>query len=202
MTPLLDVRQDLAYSIRLLARNPGFALAAILTIALGIGVNATLFSIFNAVALKPLPIAQPDQVVRVKRWFDTGSRGDSQYAFSFPEYTNLRDQNRVFADVVVSSSIVPVLVDSERLQGQLVSANYFSGLGIRAELGRTFAKDEDRTPGANSVLVLSHSFWKRQFNEDAQAIGRTITINDTIFTVIGVVPKNFSGTALMPQVPD
>jgi hypothetical protein len=86
-----DVRQDLGYAVRILSRKPAFTLAAILTIALGITVNTTLFSIFNAVALKPLPVAEPDQVVRMKRWFETGSQGDVQYLFSYPEFTNLRD---------------------------------------------------------------------------------------------------------------
>jgi len=178
MTLLRDVRQDLAYAVRLLSRNPGFTFVAILTIALGIGVNTTLFSVFNAVALKPLPVAQPDQVVRMKRWFETGSQGDIQYSFSYPEFIQVRDHNEAFSSAVASSSTISVMAalseaaaDVEKLQGQLVSANYFSALGVDPELGRTFQIDEDRGPGASPVLVLSHAFWQRRFNSDAQVIG-------------------------------
>jgi len=213
MTPFHDVRQDLAYAIRILSRNPGFTLAAILTIALGIGVNTTLFSIFNAVALKPLPVAQPDQVVRMKRWFETGSQGDIQYSFSYPEFTHVRDHNETFSSVIASSSIISVMAtladasggrpaDSERLQVQLVSANYFSALGVSTELGRTFLIDEDRVPGASPVLLLSHAFWQRRFNGDTKVIGRTVAMNGAVFTVIGVTPEKFTGTDLLPQVPD
>src|SRR5215471_11133933 len=154
MTVFHDVRQDFAYAVRILSRNPGFTLIAILTIALGIGVNTTMFSIFNAVALKPLPVDQPDQIVRLKRWFETGSQGDIQYSFSYPEFTHLRDHNETFSSVVASSSMISIFAtfghgsaDTEKLQGQLVSANYFSAFGVGTELGRTFLNGEDRAPG-------------------------------------------------------
>jgi hypothetical protein len=182
-----DVRQDFRYAMRVLSRNSGFTLAAILTIAFAIGVNTTVFSIFNAVALKPLPITHPDQVVRMKRWFETGSQGDTQYSFSYPEFTHIRDHNETFSSITASSSIIPIMAlvaygsasrppDSERLQIQLVSANYFSALGINAELGRTFLANEDRVPGGSPFLVLSHVFWQRRFNSDSNVIGRSVVI--------------------------
>ena len=204
-----DVRQDLGYAVRILSRKPAFTLAAILTIALGISVNTTLFSIFNAVALKPLPVAEPDQVVRMKRWFETGSQGDVQYLFSYPEFTNLRDHNNTFSSVVASSSMISVMgtlgagsADAEKVQGQLVSANYFSTLGVNAELGRTFLADEDRVPGSSPVLALSHAFWQRRLKGDPQVIGKTLAMNGTLVTVVGVMPETFTGTDVIPQVPD
>src|SRR5215469_13501535 len=102
---LLDnLAKDLRYAVRMILRNPSFAIAAVATIALGIGVNTALFSVYNAVALRPLPVAQPDRVVRLKRWFDDGSRGDQQYAFSYREYQYMRDHNDVFDSMVASSS--------------------------------------------------------------------------------------------------
>jgi macrolide transport system ATP-binding/permease protein len=208
-----DVPQDLAYAIRVMSRNPGFTLTAILTIALGIGVNTTLFSIFNAVALKPLPVAEPNEVVRMKRWFETGSQGDIQYSFSYPEFIHVRDRNETFSSVVASSSIIPVMAtlaaasgvrtpEAERVQVQLASANYFTALGIDAQFGRTFQVDEDRVDGGSPVLVVSHAFWQQRFNGDRNVLGRTVVINDTVFTVRGVTPDMFTGTDLLPQPPD
>jgi hypothetical protein len=213
VTVLRDLGQDLRYAVRVLSRNSGFTLAAILTIAFGIGVNMTLFSLFNAIALKPLPVVQPDQVVRMKRWFETGSQGDIQYSFSYPEFTHIRDHNETFSSITASSSIIPIMgiiadgsagrpVDSEKLQIQLVSANYFSTLGINAELGRTFLVNEDRVLEGSPVLVLSHAFWKRRFNADSNVIGRSVVIGAAVLTVIGVTPPKFTGTGLLPQVPD
>jgi hypothetical protein len=208
-----DLRQDLRYALRVLSRDSGYTLVGILTIALGTGVSTAMFSIFNAVALKPLPVAQADQVVRLKRWFQNGSQGDIQYSFSYPEFTHIRDRSEIFSSVVASSSMIPVMAvvadasagrpaDPERLQIQLVSANYFSSLGLAPELGRTFLGDEDRVPGASPVLVLSHASWQRRFNGDSNVIGRTVAIGAAVFTIIGVIPQKFTGTNLFPQVPD
>lgn len=212
MTFLHDLGQDLRYAARVLSRNSGFTLAAILTIALGIGVNVTLFSLFNAVALKALPVAEPDQVVRLKRWFETGSTGDLQYSFSYPEFAHVRDNSEAFSVLTASSSVIPVMgsvadgsagraIDSERLQMQFVSPDYFSAMGIQAELGRTFLV-EDRREQESSVLVLSHAFWTRRFNADPNVIGRSVAIGSAVLTVIGVTPPRFTGTGLLPQVPD
>src|SRR5215472_10417072 len=137
--------QDIWYALRMLGRNPGFAVVSVLTIALGIGINTTLFSIYNSVALKPLPISDPGRVLRLKRWFENGSAGDIQYYFSYPEYTHLRDHNAVFESTVACSVTTGVLSgSSETFQVQLVSSNYFAALGVAAEIGRTFDAGEDR----------------------------------------------------------
>jgi predicted permease len=199
--------QDLRYAGRGLISNPGFTLVAVLTLTLGIGVNATLFSAYNAVALKPLPVADPNEVVRMERWFESGAKSEIQYGFSYPEYTYCRDHNDVFASLVAASWPRPVLVEAanfrpERAAVQLVSANYFADLGIAARLGRTFLPEEDRTPGANAVMVISYPFWQRRFHADPQVLGRVVKINGAAFTIIGIAPEEFTGTSTLPQVPD
>ncbi len=193
---------DLRYAARMLRANPGFTLVAVLTLTLGIGVVTTVFSAYNAVALKPLPVADPSKVVRLERWFER-QRGDIQYAFSYPEYKYCRDRNDVFASLVAASWPLAAVADGvDRVQGQLVTANYFADMGVPAMVGRTFLPEEDRTPGGNPVLVLSHPFWQRKFHGDPEISGRVIKLNGTAFTVVGVAAKEFSGTGVLPQVPD
>jgi macrolide transport system ATP-binding/permease protein len=199
LNTLDNVLKDLRYAMRRLIQNPVFAIAAILTVALGIGVNTALFSVYNAVALRPLPVSQPDEVVRLKRWFQDGYRGDQQYQFSYDEYVHLRDHADAFIGLVASSTVSPVAGDTGRFQTAIVSANYFDVLGVRAQVGRTFLA-EDRTAGANPVVVLSHPFWMRQFHGDSQVAGKTIKTQHAVFTVIGVAPETFTGTTFV--IPD
>src|SRR5262249_7863411 len=128
------------------ARSPGFTLVAVITLALGIGVNTTLFTAFDAVALKPLPVSDPARVVRIERWFESGNHGDVQYAFSYPEYVYCRDHNDVFASLVAATWPLRLFAalprvpggeagEPEQAHGQLVSANYFADLGVAARLG-------------------------------------------------------------------
>ncbi|HEX4810020.1 MAG TPA: ABC transporter permease [Bryobacteraceae bacterium] len=202
--------RDLRYAWRNLARNPGFTLVVVLTLTLGIGVNATLFSAYNAVALKPLPVADPNEVVRLERWFER-SRGDLQYAFSYPEYAYCRDHNDVFSNMVAATPPHQMLAEtaggthalqSEMAAAQLVSANYFSDLGIGSQLGRTFLPEEDRTPGANTVTVISYPFWQHRFHGDPRVLGKIVKINGIGFTILGVAPESFTGTSTFPQVLD
>jgi predicted permease len=194
---------DLKYAARMLWANPGFTLIAMLTLTLGIGVVTTVFTAYNAVALKPLPVADPGRVVRLERWLDSGSTGDLQYAFSYPEYKYCRDRSDVFAGLMVTSWSMPAVADgTETLQGQLVSANYFTDLGVGSILGRTFLPEEDQTPGGNPVLVLSYTFWQRKYHGDSSIVGRIIKLNDVAFTVAGVAAKEFSGTSVAPRIPD
>ena len=196
--------KDIRYGWINLLRNPGFMLVAVIALALGIGVNATIFGIYNAVALKQLLVADPDRVVRLERWFELDWRGDIQYNFAYPEYQYLRDHNNVFSGLVASSFEVPVLASiageemGEHLSGHAVSANYFTDLGVPAHIGRTFAADEDRTPGANTVIVLSGEFWQRKFHRDPNVLGQTIKLNGVGYTIIGVAPETFTGTDILP----
>ena len=208
---LEQTRQDLRHACRTFARNPGFTLVAMVTLAAGIGVNTTLFTAYDAVALKPLPVADPSQVVRLERWFVHGWRGDIQYAFSWPEYLYCREHQGVFSNLVAASWPIKALAmlpgDNEErqptaLQGQLVSGNYFQSFGVGAMLGRTFGPDEDRAPGANPVVILSYDFWQRAFRGDPRVLGAVIKLNGTPYSVVGVTPEEFTGTELLPQVPD
>jgi len=194
---------DVKYGARTLRANPGFTVVAVLTLTLGIGVTTTVFTAYNAIALKPLPVADPASVVRLERWFETGSRGDVQYAFSYPEYQYCRDRNDVFTSLVATSFPLPAVADGfDKLQGQLVSANYFSDLGVPASVGRTFLPGEDGTPGGNPVMVISHSFWERRFHGDPVIVGRIVNLNGVAFTIVGVSVKEFSGTDVIPRIPD
>ena len=203
--------QDLRHASRALAHSPGFTLVAVTTIALGVGVNTTLFTGYNAVALKPLPVADASKVLRLRRTLQSGFIGDPQYAFSYPEYMNLRNQQTAFQSVIAASWPARVLVSSPGesggdqstpAQAQLVSGNYFDALGINAALGRVFGPDEDRVAGGNPVVVLSHAYWQRQYRGDAHVVGRLLRIRNTSFTIVGVTPPHFTGTSLNPEVPD
>jgi len=136
-----------------------------------------------------------------------------QYQFSYPEYVYCRDHQDVFSSLVASSLPIRVLASisgssqlttnrAQTLQGQIVSGNYFDGLGIRARIGRTFSPEEDRAPGANPVIVLSYAFWQRAFRGDTGVVGRNMQIDGAAFTIIGVTPPEFTGTSIYPQVPD
>lgn len=203
--------QDLRYAWRTLSRNPGFALVAVATLAAGIGVNTTLFTAYDSVALKPLPVSHPEHVVRLERWFKNGWIGDMQYGFSWPEYQYCREHQDAFSDLVATSWPVRVLAQLpgdrartqlKKLQGQLVSGNYFKSFGVAARLGRTFGPDDAGVSGSNPVIVLSHPFWLRAFHGDPQVIGSLIKINGFAYSIIGVAPEEFTGTELLPQVPD
>jgi predicted permease len=195
---LEQVLQDLRHAARGLARSPGFSLLAILTLALGVGVNTTLFTAYDALALRPLPVADPDRVVRLERWLTSGALGTVQYMFSYPEFQYARSHNSVFTDLVAGSFNVAVAArvdgaaEPERVTGQLVSANYFATLGVRAQLGRTFLPEEDQTPGGNPVIVISHLFWQNRFQGNPAVLGRVIQINGVSYTVIGVAAREFT----------
>jgi len=199
--------------VRALAHSPVFTLVAVVTIALGVGVNATLFTAYNAVALKPLPVADANRVVRLRRSLASHFIGDNQYQFSYPEYANLRDHQNVFQSVVAASWPVRVLASAPNeasgsamqfrpAQAQIVSANYFAALGIHAKLGRVFAAEDNGGPGMNPVVVLSYPYWERQYHGDAHSLGSAIRHGNTTYTIVGVTPPEFTGTSINPQVPD
>lgn len=197
--------QDARYALRLFRRNPGFTLVAVLTIAVGIGVNATMFALLNAVAFKKLPVADAGNLLRLERSFQSGARGDVQYAFSFEEFSYYRSHSQRLESLIAASWPQPVVFagrDGAPLQGQFVSGNYFAVLGVSPALGRTFLPEEDRIPGKMPVVVLSDTFWRRHLRGDVGVIGQAVSLNGTAFTVIGIVPATFIGTGNPPQVPD
>jgi len=207
LMPLDRLAADLSYAFRMMRRSPGFTLVAVLTLALGIGVNASLFSAYNALALKPLPVADAGGVYRLERWFER-NRGNVQYAFSYPEFAYVRDHAHVFDSLVAASWPVgafaewPGIGTSDKVQVQLVSANYFTAMGILPRFGPGFAPDADRAPGVSPMVVLSHYYWQSRLNGDPGIVGRIVKLNGTAFTVVGVAPEEFTGTSQSTSPPD
>src|SRR5262249_33552217 len=193
-----EMFQDLRFGLRMLLKAPNFSLTAALTLALGIGVNTAIFSLFNAFVLRPLPVKDPDRVVKVyRKELGEASRevSGSRSMFSYPEYIGHRDNTQVFSGLTAYTDTTLTLgaVEAEEIKGLLVTENYFSTLGAEMALGRAFAPEECRTPGAATVAVLSHRFWRQRFGADAGLIGKTITLNRQPFTVIGVAARDFNG---------
>ncbi len=186
--------QDLRFSFRRLVKSPGFTVVALLSLALGIGANASIFSLVNTVLLRPLPATQPDQLVGV---YGMVSGQSDVTLISYPNYTDYRERNEVFTDLL-AYRFAPVSLShsgtNERLWGYVVSGNYFDVLGVKPALGRTFTTEEDRTPNSHPVVVLSYGSWHRRFGGDPSIVGKTVLLNDHTFTIIGVAPKDFNGT--------
>ncbi|HEY6661155.1 MAG TPA: ABC transporter permease [Pyrinomonadaceae bacterium] len=184
------VWQDVRYSGRMLLKHPGFTLIAVLTLTLGIGANTAIFSIVNAVLLRPLPYQAPEQLVMLGET-NSGQRNGS---VSYPNFVDWRDQNKVFESVSAvrwnESYNFTGAGEPERLQGRIVSAGFFSLLGVKPLLGRDFLPEEDR-PGATPAVIISHGFWTRRFGNDPSIIGKQITLNNQSYTVVGVTPQNF-----------
>jgi predicted permease len=189
-----DVWRDLRYAARLLRRQPGFAATTVLTLALGLGSATALFAWADQLFLRPLPVFEPD------RLFNLGERSENgrvRMAFSYPEYLDYQRLDHAVAGLVAFDPRVPVELDagtgSERAQVALVSDNFFSVLGVRPILGRTFDSDANQAAGAYPVAVLSYAAWQRLFSGDRQILGRTLRLNGHVFTIIGVAPKDFTG---------
>src|ERR1051326_7724753 len=188
---------DIRYALRMLTKNPAFAGVVVLTLALGIGANAAIFSLLDQVLLQSLPVASPDQLVVLSAY--EAKEPVLDYSFSYPTYQDLRDRNSVFSGVIARGGTqmnVSYGDQTERVSGELVSGNFFEVLGVRPWAGRLFTQDDDRTPGAHPVAVLSYRFWERRFSKDLNLIGKTILLNEYPLTVIGVTPPGFYGVNL------
>lgn len=189
---------DVRYAIRMLTKNPAFACVVVLTLALGIGANAAIFSLLDKVLLQSLPVTSPDQLA-VLSSYDPKEGPDVSSSFSYSMYQDLRDRNSVFSGVIARGGTqmnVSYGDQTERVRGELVSGNFFEVLGVRPWAGRLFTQDDDRTPGAHPVAVLSYSFWESRFNKDPNIIGKTILVNEHPLTVLGVTPPGFFGLDL------
>jgi len=198
-----NLLRDIRYSFRLLIKNPTFSVVAVLTLTLGIGANTAIFSLIDAVLLRSLPVSAPEQLVLFGNALSGGrSNGipiDSTDLFSYPFYSDVQKRNDLFQDVGAQLSIIWTVhgvigsTDSEpqRLDVQLVSGSYFKTLGVVPQLGRLIADDDDQASGMNPVVVLSNATWRRSFGGDASVLGKTIKIDKTVYTVIGVGPKDF-----------
>lgn len=185
------VLRDLRYGVRMLARTPAFTAVAILSLALGIGANATVFSLMDAVMLRALPVQNPDQIVLVA----TGVPGQPPHTdFSYPLYTSLRDNNQSVSLIGYAETNFGIAAGdrTDRIHGEMVSANYFDVLGVAPAMGSAFAPS-DEVPGAPRAAVISDALWTRLLGRDPAVLHKTIMLNGRNFSVVGVAPKEFSG---------
>jgi len=206
---LSDLWQDASYALRTMRHHKSVIAIMIAILALGIGANTAMFTLIDALMLRPLPVEHPEQLVTIGDPQRTGSMSQgtpNPSLASYPVYEDLRDQNKVFSGlyangrVLLFNATIPRAggsasagADAEHPSGRYVSGNFFKVLGVRPFLGRTFADDEDKTPGDDPVLVISYAYWQSRFGGDRSAVGSTITMNGTPMTIIGVAPKDFWG---------
>ncbi|MGB9464301.1 MAG: ABC transporter permease [Candidatus Acidiferrum sp.] len=202
--PLLEVfLQDLRFGARILRKNPGFTLVAVLTLALGIASNATIFSFVSAVLYKRPPVYDPDRVLVVYGTSSAQAWGARLSPVSSPNYFTWKRENKVFADLAASEPYVSVNLtgkgEPERISANRATANYFSVIGVAPELGRVFATGDDQ-PGHDRVVLLDYRFWEQKFGSDPNIIGKTIRLNGEEHTIIGVLPQRFQIISFRSQV--
>ncbi|MFL6255621.1 MAG: ADOP family duplicated permease [Pyrinomonadaceae bacterium] len=198
-----DLLRDLRYGVRVLAKQPGFTLVAVLALALGIGVNTAILSVVNGFVLRPLPVENPRELM-APHW---GRKTDAWVwgEFSYPNYLDLRDQNKSFSDLCAWRETSAGISSGEGREGdnggraeivwgELVTANYFDVMGVKPVLGRVFLPEEDRTPNTHPVTILGQTLWQRRFNSDPAIVGKTIYLNGQPYTVVGVMPESFLGS--------
>lgn len=184
--------KDIRYGIKSLLKQPGFLAVGVLSIALGIGVNTTIFSFINTALFRPLPFPQSQELVRL--W-----DGNS---CSYPDYTAYRDESKVFSGLAAYAQRplnLSVNGESQRIWGEIVTGNYFDVLRVKPVLGRGFLAEEDHTIGTHPVVVISNALWRRQFDADPAIIGKGINLNNHSYTVIGVMPEDFTGATVISR---
>lgn len=186
-------RQDLRHAVRVLRKNPGFALLAIATLAFGIGANSAIFTVVDTLALRPLPYQDPSKLVTIGS-VEIRKPADAQWV-SMLDYVDLRDHTRSFSSMAgispVWNDVATVNGTAQRLQSLYVSASFFPLLGVKPAVGRLFTQDEDKLGAGARVVMLSYAFWQRNFGGDESHIGGTLSINGVPFTVIGIAPRDF-----------
>ncbi len=204
---MVSLFQDLRFACRTLAKSPGFLLVAVLSLGLGIGANTAVFSLIDAVMLRLLPVAHPEQLVLLT---DPGSSGVAidttehgvRHILAYPEFEQLRAHNQVFSGMFAAQSAlsevdVAITAGAAEQAGkariQLVSGEFFGVLGVQPALGRAFTPQEDRAPGASPVAVISHGFWQRQFGGDPSVVGKTLRVGRASLQILGVTPAGFRG---------
>ena len=184
--------QDIRFGFRSLIKQRAFAAIAVVTLALGVGVNSTIFSVVNATLLRSLPVSHPENLVYV-------FNGNPGSIFSYPDYAEMRDQNHVFDGLIAWGGITASLNSNDQtdlVNGAVVTGNYFQVLGVGAQKGRVISQEDDKTPGAHPVAVISHGLWQRRFGGDQNIVGRQLLLNGQNFTIIGVTPPEFGGAQL------
>ena len=186
--------QDVRYSLRMIAKAPGYAAIAVLTLALGIGANTTIFSWINSTLLNPIPgLASPNEVVALS----LGRGTDNPFPFTYPDFESMRDGQQSFVGIT-AANIAPMSLTGkgkpERVWGMVASANYFDLLGVRPILGRGFLPEEDTKPGGAPVAVISYRLWQTHFGANPDVVGQTLEINQHPYTIVGVAPAVFQGS--------
>lgn len=188
--------RDTRYAFRTLGRTPGFTFVVILMLALGIGSNTAIFSLLDQLLYRPLPVHDPGALVQLDGPGPFRGRTMEERTFSYPMYRDFRDRNEVFTGTLARFGTASTLVvdgQSERVQAEVVSGNFFEVLGVQPALGRLFSGADDQTPGAHPVVVISHGFWQRRFGANAGVVGRSIAVNGHPMTIVGVSPREFHG---------
>src|SRR5262249_42987575 len=184
--------QDIRFGLRMLLKSPSISIVATIALALGIGANTAIFSVVNAVLLRPLPFPNPDSLFAV---FETDTqRGQIRGSHSYPNFMDLRSQNTVFEHVASyhgSDYILTGRGEPARLQGSVVTADLFSLLGVSPLLGRTFVPDDDKPSDSGRVVMLSEQLFRKRFNSDPSILNQAITLDGRPFTVVGVMPASF-----------
>jgi putative ABC transport system permease protein len=183
---------DIRYAVRNLLKRPAFTLVAAITLALGIGANTAIFSSVYALLLKPLPFPELDRVVAV--WDSYPSKGVVRNEVAMANYLDWRAQNQSFEQVALYTWWTANLTGTgapERIQGMVVTANFFDALGVKPIMGRTFTEEENQT-GKDAVVIVTNNVWQRRFGGDPNILGKTITLDSVASTVIGVMPEKFS----------
>src|SRR6185295_6673624 len=199
--------QDIRYGIRMLLKKPGFTLVAVLSLALGIGANTAIFSLLDAVMIKTLPVQEPQQLVLFGKGEDQGASlgppSGNVDLFSYPFYRQAQQRTDLFSGVASLLSMtwtvhgfVNSSSDIQQMEVQLVSGSYFPVLGVNAGLGRVLTEADDQNPGGHPVTVVSYAWWQQRMGGDPSAVGKTITIDNVAYTIVGVAPREFFGTTV------
>src|SRR5262245_14744901 len=207
--PFLDaLLQDIRYALRGMRRAPLFSTVAVLTLAIGIGANTAMFTLADALVLKPLPVERPDQLRAMYQVLRMGGRavkGATMVPYGL--YRNVREQSDAFTGTMAFAELDDLAIETEQYmevraaQAAFVSDNYFSVLGVAPRLGRAFAAGEDLPSSANRVVLLSDRFWRRAFGGNRDVLGRSIRVADNTFTIVGVTPPEFFGV-ILGRTPD
>lgn len=201
--------QDLRYGLRLIRKNPGFSAVVVLTLAVGIGANTAIFSVVNAVMLRSLPFKDPDRLVRLNE--SNPERGWPTFSVSHPNFLDWRDQNQTFAAMAATTGAsvnLGTAGEVEVVRGSAVTVDFLTVLGTSPLMGRNFLPEEDKPGGNTRVVMLTYGSWQKRFGGDPELVGKTVTLNDNIFTIVGVLPESFAWASgsnfeiLVPLAPD
>jgi putative ABC transport system permease protein len=209
MNMLGNLWQDLRYGLRLIRKNPGFSLVVVLTLAVGIGANTAIFSVVNAVMWRSLPFKDPDRLVRINE--SNPERGWPIFSASHPNFLDWRERNQTFDAMAATSGASATIGTSgeiEIVRGSAVSVDFLDVLGTSPLIGRKFLPEEDKPGGNTRVVMITYGSWQKRFGADPEIVGRTVTLNDNVFTIIGVLPESFAWATgsdfeiLIPLAPD